>query len=175
MKRIVVSLCFIISIMMSIGLFGQNNDIVEKKSSENIMSPKDSVKAWTNPIERFIGVWSLEKTVENEAGENEKVHPGTFMVVHPNASYTIFVHTDIGAVITSQGNIIIESSEQYIEVISRHVNASFVGISNRIDYRLEPTSLIKSFWVERDREGDEVQRQVEEVWKRATMPEIVFD
>lgn len=175
MKRIAAGLCFIISMVLSGGLLAQNNDIVEKKSTESIMSPKDSVKAWSNPIERFIGVWSLEKTVMNDAGEEEKVHPGTFMVVHPNASYTIFVYTDIGAVITSQGNIIIESSEQYIEVIARHVNASFVGISNRIDYRLEPTTLHKSFWVEKDREGEEVQRQVEEVWKRATMPEIVFD
>ena len=179
MKKIVVSLCFIISMVMCGELVAQNNDIKEIKSTENPISPQDSVtskvKEWTNPIDRFIGVWSLEKTVVNDDGEEKKIHPGTFMVVHPNASYTIFVHCDIGAVITSQGNIIIESSERYIEVISRHVNPSFVGISNRINYRLEPSTLYKSFWVERDRAGGEVKRQVDEVWKRGTMPEIIFE
>lgn len=180
MKKIVVSLCFIISMVMCGELVAQNNDVKEIKPTESLISPQDSVaekkdKEWTNPVERFIGVWSLEKTVVDDDGKEKKFHPGTFMVVHPNASYTIFVHCDIGAVITSQGNIIIESSERYIEVISRHVNTSFIGISNRIDYRLDPTTLYKSFWVERDRAGGEVKRQVDEVWKRGTMPEIIFE
>lgn len=175
MKRIVVSLCVIISMVLSVGINAQNNDVLEKKSPESLVSPKDSVGEWSNPFDRFIGVWSLEKSVINDEGIKEKIHPGTFMVVHPNASYTIFVHTDIGAVITSKGSIIIESSDQYIEVISSHVNSSFVGISNRIDYSLDPTTLYKSFWVEKDSEGEDYRRQVDEVWKRGTMPEIVFE
>ncbi len=172
MKKIVLSLCFVISIVMCGGLVAQNNDPKENKST------KDSINVdkqeWTNPIERLIGVWSLEKTIVDDKGEEKKVHPGTFMVVHPNASYTIFVHCDIGAIITSQGTIIIESSDQFIEVISRHVNSYFVGISNRIDYKLDHTYLYKSFWVEKDADGGDFKRQVNETWKRGTMPVIVF-
>ena len=179
MKKIVVSFCFIISMVMCGGLVAQNNDAKVIKSTENPISPQDSickeVKEWTNPVDRFIGVWSLERTVKDDDGVEKKVHPGTFMVIHPNASYTIFVHCDIGAIITSQGHIIIESSENYIEVISRHVNNSFVGISNRVTYRLDPSTLYKSFWVEKDRKGGEVKRQVDEVWKRGSMPEIIFE
>ena len=177
MKRIVLSLCFIISMVMCGGIIAQNNTN-ENKPTQNLISPKDSSsvnnKEWTNPIERLIGVWSLEKTIVSDEGEEKKVYPGTFMVVHPNASYTIFVHCDIGAVITSQGTIIIESSDQFIEVISRHVNSYFVGISNRIDYKLDPTYLYKSFWVEKDEDGGDFKRQVNETWKRGTMPVIVF-
>ena len=174
MKRIVVSLCFIISMVMCGTLVAQNTDAKEKKSTDNIISRQDSVKEWTNSPERFIGVWSLEQTIVDDEGKEQKVHPGTFMVVHPNASYTIFVHCDIGAVITSQGNIIIESSDQYVEVISRHVNTSFIGISHRIEYRLDPTTLYKSFWVEKNKKGDDYKRQVDEVWKRAILPEIIY-
>lgn len=178
MKRIVVSVCFIVSMVLCGGLVAQNIDIIEKKPNKNLILSQDSVneniKEWTNSPERFIGIWSLEQTSMNEDGKKHKVHPGTFMVVHPDASYTIFVHCDIGAVITSQGNIIIESSDEYVEVISHHVNASFVGVSNRIEYKLDPTSLYKSFWVEKDREGDDYKRQVEEVWKRGAIPEIIY-
>lgn len=178
MKRIVVSICFIISMVMCGGLIAQNIDTIEKNPNKSLISSQDSIdqnnKGWTNSPERFIGVWSLERTTKDEDGENQKTHTGTFMVVHPDASYTIFVHCDIGAVITSQGNIIIESSDQYIEVISHHVNASFVGVSNRIDYKLDPTTLYKSFWLEKDRDGDDYKRQVEEVWKRGVIPEIIY-
>ena len=178
MKKIVVSLCFIISMVMCVGLVAQNNDIKESKLTENPLSPKDSAsntgQKWTNPIEGLIGVWSLERTIEDVEGSMKKFYPGTFMVVHPNGSYTIFVHCDIGAIITSQGTIIIESSDHYIEVISHHVNAYFVGISNRIDYKLGPVYLHKSYWVEKDRSGGDLKRQVDEVWKRGVMPEIVL-
>ena len=179
MKRIIVSICFIISMVMCGALVAQNIDNIEKKPSKSLILSQDSVneniKEWTNSPERFIGIWSLERTSMNEDGEEQKVHPGTFMVVHPDASYTIFVHCDIGAVITSQGNIIIESSDEYVEVISHHVNASFVGVSNRIDYKFDHSNLYKSFWVEKDREGDDYKRQVEEVWKRGVIPHIVFE
>ncbi len=178
MKRIVVSLFFIASMVTCGGLFAQNIDVKENKSAVSLLSIKDSVtmngQKWTNSIDRFIGVWSLENTIINDKGEEEKVYPGTFMVVHPNASYTIFVHSDIGAVITSQGTIIIESSDQYVEVISHHVNTYFVGISNRIDYKLDPSYLYKSFWVEKDEDGGDFKRQVDEKWKRGAMPVIVY-
>ena len=152
-----VSFCFIISMVICVGLVAQNNDIKINELTDTPLSPKAesvNVQKWHNLFEQFIGVWSLEKTVVNDEGKEEKVHPGTFMVVHPNASYTIFAHCDIGAVITSQGNIIIESSDQYVEVISSHVNASLVGISNRIDYKLSPIRLYKSFWIEKDKKGN---------------------
>lgn len=179
MKRIVVNLCFIISMVICVGLVAQNTETVEKEPSKSLITsqtPQDeSAEKWSNSPERFIGIWSLERTSMNEEGDEQQLHPGTFMVVHPDASYTIFVHCDIGAVITSQGNIIIESSDEYIEVISRHVNASFVGVSNRIDYKLDHSRLYKSFWVEKDREGEDYKRQVEEVWKRGVMPEVVYE
>lgn len=175
MKRIVVSICFIISMVTYGGLVAQDIDSMEKNLNSNLISQQDSTKEWTNSIERFIGVWSLEQTSLNEEGEEHKIHPGTFMVVHPDGSYTIFVHCDIGAVITSQGNIIIESFDEYVEVVSNHVNASLIGISNRIEYKLDHTNLYKSFWVEKDREGDDFKREVEEVWKRGVVPQIVFE
>lgn len=179
MKRIIVSLGFIISMVVSGGFLAQNTKPVEKKLDKNIITSQtpenDSINEWTNSPERFIGVWSLERTSMDKAGEEQQLHPGTFMVVHPDASYTIFVYCDIGAVITSQGNIIIESSDEYIEVISHHVNTSFVGVSNRIEYKLDHSHLYKSFWVEKDREGEDYKRQVEEVWKRGVIPEIVYE
>lgn len=179
MKRIIVSLCLIVSMVMCGVLVAQNTETVEKKANKNQITsqtPEDeNVEIWTNSPERFIGVWSLEQSSMDEDDEEQEIHPGTFMVVHPDASYTIFVYCDIGAVITSQGNIIIESSDEYVEVISHHINASFVGVSNRIDYKLDHSRLYKSFWVEKDRKGEDYKRQVDEVWKRAVVPEIIFE
>ena len=178
MKKIAVSLYFIISMVICGGLVAQNNDIKENKQIENPVSPQvpesDNAKMWRNSFERLIGVWSLEKTIVDDNGEEKKFHPGTFMIVHPDASYTIFVHCDAGAIITSQGSIIIESSDQYVEVISHHVNEYFIGVSNSIDYKLDSVYLHKSFWVERDREGGDYKRQVKEVWKRGAIPEIII-
>lgn len=178
MKKIAVSLYFIISMVICGGLVAQNNDIKENNQIAKPVSPQvaesDNAKMWRNSFERLIGVWSLEKTIVDDNGEEKKFHPGTFMVVHPDASYTIFVSCDAGAIITSQGSIIIESSDQYVEVISHHVNKYFIGVSNNIDYKLDPVYLYKSFWVERDRKGGEYKRQVNEVWKRGAIPEIII-
>ena len=178
MKKIAVSLYFIISMVICGGLVAQNNDIKENKQIENPVSPQvpesDNAKMWRNSFERLTGVRSLEKTIVDDNGEEKKFHPGTFMIVHPDASYTIFVHCDAGAIITSQGSIIIESSDQYVEVISHHVNKYFIGVSNSIDYKLGPVYLHKSFWVDRDREGGDYKRQVNEVWKRGAIPEIII-
>ena len=178
MKKIAVSLYFIISMVICGGLVAQNNDIKVNEPIENPVSPQvpetDNAKMWRNSFERLIGVWSLEKTIVDDNGEEKKFHPGTFMIVHPDASYTIFVHCDAGAIITSQGSIIIESSDQYVEVISHHVNKYFIGVSNSIDYKLGPVYLHKSFWVDRDREGGDYKRQVNEVWKRGAIPEIII-
>lgn len=43
MKKIVVSLCFIISMVMCGELVAQNNDVKEIKPTESLMSPQDSV------------------------------------------------------------------------------------------------------------------------------------
>lgn len=168
MKKVVVSFCFIVSMVMCGGLVAQNIDTSVIKSPQK--SDSLNVQKWTNAVERFVGVWSLERTSVDANGVEKKIYPGTFMVVHPNASYTIFVATDVGAVITSQGIVLIESSDVLIEVISQHVNSSLVGVSNRIDYKLGTDYLYKSFWVEKDKYGDEYERQVEETWKRAKMP-----
>ena len=40
MKRIAAGLCFIISMVLSGGLLAQNNDIVEKKSTEKKLNIK---------------------------------------------------------------------------------------------------------------------------------------
>lgn len=167
MKRIIVSLSLIISMVMCGGLFAQNNDTKVDKSQQK--SDSIDIHKWTNAIERFVGVWSLEKSVVDEKGEVKIVYPGTFMIVNFDASYIIFVHTDVGAVITSRGNIIIDSPDVYIEVISLHVNSSLIGISNRIEYKLDPNYLHKSFWIEKDRKGGDYKREVNETWKRATM------
>ena len=173
MKRIAVSLCFIINMIMWVGLFAQENDCKAEKSTQNSLTVQNSVQEWTNDTQQFVGVWSLERTIVDSNGVEKIVHPGTFMVVHPNAAYTIFVYTDVGALITSQGNIIVESSDVYIEVISQHMNSSLIGISNRIDYKINANSLHKSFWIEKDRQGGDYKRQVNETWKRACIPVIV--
>lgn len=178
MKKIVLSLCLITSMVMSVGLVAQNNDTIVNKSIDNPQSAEEvntnKKSEWTNSFELFVGVWSLERTVVDAEGKENEIHPGTFMVVHPNASYTIFVSTDVGAVITSQGNIMIQSSDVYVEVISQHVNSSLIGIANRIDYKLGIDYLHKSFWVEKDREGGDYKREVTETWKRATIPVIIM-
>ncbi len=174
MKRIVVSLCFIISMVVCCGLVAQDSKTMGEVLAQNALpqanSESNSINQWTNPIERFIGVWSLERIAIDADGNEKKIYPGTFMIVQPDAAYTIFVYADIGALITSQGNILIESNDEYIEVIAQHVNSSMVGISNRIKYKLDATHLHKSFWVAKDREGGEYNREVNETWKRATMP-----
>ena len=175
MKKVVASLCLITCMVMCGGLVAQNNNAKGAKSIVNPQPPgeSDTIKhvKWANSIEQFIGVWSLEKILEAAGAEDKIFHPGTFMVVHPNASYVIFVYTDEGAVITSQGNILVESPKEYVEVISQHVNSSLVGMSNRIDYKLTPTYLHKSFWIEKDKFGGDYKRQVNETWKRAKMHE----
>ena len=178
MKRIVVSLYFIISMIMSVGLLAQEKGSVVQNSSENSIPSqnKDSMKVeqkWTNDYQQFVGIWSLERTIVDSEGKEKIVHPGTFMVVNPNSSYTIFVYTDLGAVITSQGNIIVESTDNYIEVISQHMNSSLIGVSNRIEYKINAYTLNKSFWIEKDKQGGDYKRQVNETWKRACIPVIV--
>ena len=174
MKTIIASICFITSMVMCGGVVAQNTDTKEVKSTEKIISQEDleSINKWDNPFELFVGVWSLERTAENAEGKEMKVYPGTFMIVNTDASYTIFVHTDVGAVITSQGNILIASPSVYLEVISQHVNNSLIGISNRIEFKLNTDYLYKSFWIEKDIHGDEYKREVKETWKRAIMPVV---
>ncbi len=179
MKKVVVSMSFIISMMMTVGLVAQNNDKMGLKPTvDSIKQEKPDIidfNKWKNPVGQFIGVWSLEKTIVDAEGKENKTYPGTFMVVHPDASYTIFVNTDKGAVITSEGNILINSSDEYIEVISQHVNKSLVGLSNRIDYKIGPIYLHKSFWVEKDKRGGDYENQVNETWLRAKMYVGGFD
>lgn len=172
MKTIIASICFFTSLVMCSGVVAQNNHTDDIISNERNISQKDldSINEWDNPFEMFVGVWSLERTVENAEGKEMKTYPGTFMIVHSDAAYTIFVNTDIGAVITSQGNILIASPQVYLEVISQHVNSSLVGVSNRIEYKLSSDYLYKSFWIEKDIHGDEYKREVKETWKRAKMP-----
>lgn len=174
MKKIVVSLCFIMSMVMCGALVAQDNDtkIIKPTDRPILLQKLDTVRTpdWVNPIERFVGVWSLERTIVDADGKEKKVYPGTFMVVSPNASYTIFVATDVGAVITSQGVVIIDSPDVLVEVISHHVNSSLVGVSNRIDYTIDFNYLHKSFWIEKDKYGDDYERQVNETWKRGKMP-----
>lgn len=178
MKKAVVSLCFIISMVMYMGVVAQNNDTLINKSKEIPALLKDSITdcipEWTNSVQQFIGVWSLERTNVDAKGVKTKVYPGTFMVVQSNGAYTIFVGCDVGAIITSQGSIIVDSPDEYIEVISHHVNSSLVGLSNRIDYKLTPEYLNKTFWIVRDKHGDEYNREVHETWKRATMPTVII-
>lgn len=172
MKTIIVSIWFFTSMVMCGGLVAQNNDTNEVRLDENIpiQTELNEINEWDNPFEPFVGVWSLEKSVENKEGMDSKIYPGTFMIVHSDAAYTIFVNTDVGAVITSQGNILIESPEVYVEVISQHVNNSMIGISNRVEYQIDFDYLHKSFWIEKDIHGDEYKREVNETWKRAKMP-----
>lgn len=173
MKRLIISLCFIISMVMFGGIVAQNNNIKTEKLTENSLLPKDSdsnVDEWENSIEPLVGVWSLVRTIDDTDGKKKDICPGTFMVIHADASYTIFVYTDAGAIITSQGVIIVDSPNVFIEVISQHVNNSLVGISNRIEYKLDFNYLHKSFWIEKDKYGDDYEREVKETWKRARIP-----
>lgn len=174
MKRLIICLCFIINMVMSGGIIAQSSDTKVEKSTENPLPPNgteaNNMNKWRNTIEPFIGVWSLERTILDAEGAKKDICPGTFMVINSNAAYTIFVYTDGGAIITSQGVILVDSSDEYIEVISQHVNKSLIGKSNRIDYKLGPNYLNKSFWIEKDKYGEDYNRQVDETWKRAKIP-----
>lgn len=170
MKKVIFSFCLIVSMVMWGESFAQTNTANAKQtasSSSYQRTDSTGFNEWVNPIDRFVGVWSLERS---RTDSDKKMFPGTFMVVHPDGSYTIFVHTGLGAVITSQGNIIVDSSDVYVEVISHHVNNSLVGVSNRIDYEINSDYLHKSFYIEKDKYGDLYGREVEETWKRAKMP-----
>lgn len=173
MKRLIISLCFIISLVMCGGLIAQNNDKNVEKVNVNNLSQQNSdsnMQQWKNFIEPFVGVWSLEKTSVDDQEENSTPNSCTFMIINPDAAYTIFVYIDRNAFITSQGVILVDSSDEYIEVISEHMNNSLIGVSNRIDYKLDLNYLHKSFWIEKDRHGGDYKRQVNETWKRAKMP-----
>ena len=174
MKRLAICLCFIISMVMSNGVIAQTNDANVEKSTESPVPPKGlegaSINKWRNSIEPFVGVWSLEKTMLDNENRDKDVCLGTFMIINSDASYSIFVSIDGLAVITSQGVILVDSSYEFIEVISHHVNESLIGVSNRIDYKLDADYLEKSFWIEKDKLGHDYKRQVNETWKRAKMP-----
>ena len=94
------------------------------------------------------------------------------MVINPDATYSIFVYFEEGTYITSQGIILVDSPNEYIEVISHHMNKSLIGISNRINYKIDFNYLYKSFWIGKDKYGDEFNRQVDETWKRAKIPKV---
>lgn len=127
---------------------------------------------WENSIDPFVGVWSLERTILDAEDEKKDFCSGTFMIVNPDATYTIFVYIEKGAFITSQGIILVDSPNEFIEVISHHMNKSLIGISNRIDYKLDFNYLYKSFWIGKDKYGESFERQVDETWKRAKMPTV---
>ncbi|MDD2552082.1 MAG: DUF4488 domain-containing protein [Dysgonamonadaceae bacterium] len=172
MKRLIICLGFIISMLMS-GVVTAQNDNELNKSAKNSLQEKDreiTAQKWENSIEPFVGVWSLEKSSIDDQEEEITAYPCTFMVINSNATYTIFVYIDGDAIITSQGVILVDSSDEYIEVITYHVNKSLIGVSNRIDYTLTLKYLNKSFWIEKDRHGGDFKRQVNETWKRARIP-----
>ena len=77
-----------------------------------------------------------------------------------------------GTYITSQGVILVDSSYEFIEVISHHMNKSLIGVSNRVDYKLDSNYLHKSFWIGKDKYGNDYNDQIEETWKRAKMPVV---
>ena len=174
MKNIIIITCFIFSFVMYGGLIAQNNNAKSEKSidtSPSIIEPyKSNTNKKFNSIDPFVGVWSLEKTVLNSFGQKKNVYLGTFMVVNSDGTYTIFVYTNEGGVITSSGRITVESSTVYLEKITQHVNGSLVGTTNRIDYMFGYNTLYKSFWIEKDSRGRDYQRQENEVWKRLNMP-----
>lgn len=174
MKRLAICLCFIISMVVSSGVNAQNNAAKAVKSSESPVPPvrleSATINKWKNSVEPFVGVWSLEGVVLDDESKEQDICLGTFMIINADASYTIFVYMDGGAFITSQGVILVDSSYEYIEVISHHMNKSLVGVSNRIDYKLDADYLNKSFWIEKDKLGHDYKRQVNETWKRAKMP-----
>lgn len=173
MKNLIICLGIIITVLMSGAVTAQNSDNKLNSSATNSLPKDDSQIAepkWQNSIESFVGVWSLEKSSLDEQEKEMNVYPCTFMVINPNAAYTIFVYIDGDVVITSQGVILVDSSDEYIEVITHHVNNSLVGVSNRIDYTLGLRYLNKSFWIEKDRHGGDFKRQVNETWKRARIP-----
>lgn len=173
MKKIIISLGFIISLLLSGAVTAQNNDNKSSTSAANALPENETEiteQEWENSIEPFVGVWSLEKSSVDEQEEERTAYPCTFMVISSNATYSIFVYIDGDAIITSQGVILVDSSDEYIEVITHHVNNSLIGGTNRIDYTLTLNYLQKSFWIEKDRHGGDFKRQVNETWKRARIP-----
>ena len=178
MKNIIAILCFAL-ITLAYGSVFAHKNVVQTSSpiaeqSDLNQYNTDTFDTTELTIAPFVGVWVLERTVEDADGQPKNVYPGTFMIIHNDAAYTIFVHTDLGAVITSQGRIIVESDNVFIEDIKHHVNKSLIGVSNKIDYELNFGYLQKSFWIEKDLHGNESERKVNETWKRATMPVGTF-
>lgn len=176
MKRLAICLCFIVGMMVGGGIFAQDNDTIVVQSTEKPLPVNGAegnvMSKWKNSIDPFVGVWTLEKTILDADGENMDVCSGTFMIIDSDASYTIFVWYDGGTYITSQGVILVDSSYEFIEVISHHMNKSLIGVSNRVDYRLDSNYLHKSFWIGKDKYGNDYNDQIEETWKRAKMPVV---
>ena len=171
-------MCFIISIFMCGGLVAQNNNTKAVKSKEippAIIEP-DAInnREWTNSDHPFAGVWSLEKVITNDLGDRQIVYPGICMVVHPDATYNIFAFTNGGGVITSTGEIILESPTVYVEKVISQMNSSLIGMTVKIDYVLENDYLIKSFRYEEYGDDPNYRKLENETWKRMRKPSETY-
>lgn len=178
MKRITVSLCFIISMVMCVGLIAQNNDTIVEKSTENLPPPVEPelnhIIYDVDSVAPFVGVWALVRMAVDNVGQTRVVYTGHYMVVDSSGKYTIFVGNMSGAVITSEGYILVESPSVYIEQIDRSMNRYLNGRSNRIDYKLENDCLQKSFFIEKDDLDGHHSRQEQETWRRVSMPQVTY-
>lgn len=173
-RMLFLSLCFIISMLMCDGIFAQS---IDKKSSRHYVDPlpplppppprePDHINyiVYDKPLDAFAGVYTLQKTVSDNLGLERIIYPGTFMIIHPDSTYTIFDFNITGGDITSRGKVNVQSISLYTDEVTQHVDSSLVGT------RIKVKKGVKANLLERFSNNVKDSTQQKEIWERAALP-----
>ena len=133
----------------------------------NAQNNKDRLKE-----SRLIGLWILERAIMDNNGNKIVVYPGNFKIVTPDGHYTIFVYNNRGGLITSEGDVVIDSDSTYIEKIKYNLNTTLNNKEVRQLYKIVDNKLHQTFFIERNNFGGDYNRWETEVWKRVELPEV---
>lgn len=118
-----------------------------------------------------MGLWILERNIVDPQGNKSTVYPGNFKMITLEGSYTIFVYTRDGGLITSEGEVILESDSTYIERIKYNLNTTLNGKEVKQKYKIANDRLYKMFFIEKNSLGSDYNTWETEVWKRVVLPE----
>ena len=125
-------------------------------------NPKSPLKNTT-----LVGFWMLEVSLVDTNNGNKVLHyPGNIMAIDADGHYTIFVYTPRGGLITSEGDIVSETDSSYVEKVIHNLNTTLNGKEVQIAYKIENQRLYKSFTIEKNSLGNEINLSDTEVWRK---------
>ena len=122
-----------------------------------------------NPLKNttLVGFWILEISMVDTNNGNKVLHyPGNIMAIDADGHYSIFVYTPRGGLITSEGDIVSETDSSYVEKVIHNLNTTLNGKEVQIAYKIENQRLYKSFTIEKNSLGNEINLSDTEVWRK---------